>query len=243
MIALFTDFGGDGPYLGQLNSVLAQHAPDEIIINLLSDAPIFQPKESAYILAALERGFPKNSIFLCIIDPGVGSDRLPIVLDVDGKIFIGPDNGVLSIVLRRGLNVSAKEIKWRPDKLSTSFHGRDLFAPIAAKIATGKSFEWKTLALESLAGIDWPDDLNSIIYIDYYGNAMTGVRAHNLQCTDQIKCGGKLFSYASTFSNVEVGKAFWYENANGLVEIAVNQGNASTLGIKVGDPISILETK
>ncbi|MBS40552.1 MAG: hypothetical protein CMM83_02330, partial [Rhodospirillales bacterium] len=177
MIALFTDFGGDGPYLGQLNSVLAQHAPDEIIINLLSDAPIFQPKESAYILAALERDFPKNSIFLCIIDPGVGSDRLPIVLDVDGKIFIGPDNGVLSIVLRRGLNVSAKEIKWRPDKLSTSFHGRDLFAPIAAKIATGKSFEWKTLALESLAGIDWPDDLNSIIYIDYYGNAMTGVRA------------------------------------------------------------------
>tara|TARA_B100001123_G_C15010787_1_gene907465 strand:- start:44 stop:775 length:732 start_codon:yes stop_codon:yes gene_type:complete len=243
MIVLFTDFGENGPYLGQIYSVLAQIAPNEPVINLLSNAPKFSPRASAYLLAALETDFPKNSIFICVVDPGVGGDRLPLVLNIDGKNFIGPDNGLLSIVARRSVNVSAKEITWRPGKLSVSFHGRDLFAPIAAMIATGKKFNCKTIEIKALKGIDWPEDLASIIYIDHYGNAMTGIRAQKLTSSSQIGWSGKLFSYAETFSNVEVGKAFWYENSNGLVEIAVNQGKANALGFMIGDKISVLETK
>jgi len=243
MIVLFTDFGANGPYLGQVCSVLAKNAPNEPVINLLSNAPKFNPRASAYLLAALETDFPKNSIFVCVVDPGVGGDRLPLVLDIDGKKFVGPDNGLFSIVARRSLNVSAKAITWRPDKLSVSFHGRDLFAPIAAMIATGKKFKCKTIEINTLKGTDWPEDLASIIYIDHYGNAITGIRAQKLTTSSQIECSGKLFSYAQTFSNVEVGKAFWYENANGLVEIAVNQGKANALSFKIGDTISVLEAR
>ena len=243
MIILFTDFGGNGPYLGQISSVLAKNAPDHPVINLLSNAPKFNPRASAYLLAALETDFPKNSIFVCVVDPGVGGDRLPLVLNIDGKIFVGPDNGLFSIVARRGLNVSAKEITWRPDRLSVSFHGRDFFAPIAAMIATGKNFKCKTIEINALKGTDWPEDLASIIYIDHYGNAMTGIRAQKLTSSSQIEWSGKLFSYAKTFSNVEVGKAFWYENANGLVEIAVNHGEANALGFRIGDAISVLEAR
>ncbi len=243
MIVLFTDFGANGPYLGQVCSVLAKNAPNEPVINLLSNAPKFNPRASAYLLAALETDFPKNSIFVCVVDPGVGGDRLPLVLDIDGKIFVGPDNGLFSIVARRSLNVSAKAITWRPDKLSVSFHGRDLFAPIAAMIATGKKIKCKTIEINALKGTDWPEDLASIIYIDHYGNAITGIRAQKLTTSSQIECSGKLFSYAQTFSNVEVGKAFWYENANGLVEIAVNQGKANPLSFKIGDTISVLEAR
>ncbi len=243
MIVIFTDFGPSGPYVGQMRSAIAEHAPDETVIELLSDAPAFDPKASAYFLAALTPDFPEDAIFLCVVDPGVGGDRLPLTLQADRQIFIGPDNGLFSIVARRSEQFSAQKIVWKPDHLSASFHGRDLFAPVAAMISNGISVDGETVTANTLIGNDWPDELESIIYIDHFGNAMTGIRAQSLATTDQLKWGEKLFSYARTFSSVESGTAFWYENANGLAEISVNQGRADALGLKIGDPITILASK
>ncbi|MFL2667988.1 MAG: S-adenosyl-l-methionine hydroxide adenosyltransferase family protein [Alphaproteobacteria bacterium] len=239
MIILFTDFGPSGPYVGQMRSAIAERAPNEIIIELLSNAPAFEPRASAYLLAALARDFPDGSLFLCIIDPGVGGSRLPLIIRAGNQIFVGPDNGLFSIIIQRSSEITAEKITWRPDNLSASFHGRDLFAPVAAMIATGMKVETIPIANHSLVGTDWPEDLYAIIYVDHFGNAITGIRAKLLSQTGIIECSGKKFSYAKTFSSVETGAAFWYENANGLIEIAVNQGRADGLGLVVGQSISV----
>ncbi|MGY9020329.1 MAG: SAM hydrolase/SAM-dependent halogenase family protein [Alphaproteobacteria bacterium] len=240
MIVLFTDFGPSGPYVGQMRTAIAKYAPSEIAIDLLSDAPAFNPKASAYLLAALAPDFPDGAIFLCVVDPGVGGDRLPLIVKAKNQVFIGPDNGLFSIVARRSSTASVQKITWKPDYLSASFHGRDLFAPVAAMISTGKTDISEPISKDTLAKPDWPDDLKSIIYIDHFGNAMTGIRAKTLSATTRLEWCGNKFSYAKTFSSVESGAAFWYENANGLAEISINQGRADDLGLAVGEPISIL---
>jgi S-adenosyl-L-methionine hydrolase (adenosine-forming) len=240
MIVLFTDFGPSGPYVGQMRASIAKRAPHETIIELLSDAPAFNPRAAAYLLAALAPGFPDDATFLCVVDPGVGGERLPLIIKAGNQIFIGPDNGLFSIVARRSSAVSAQKITWKPDYLSASFHGRDLFAPVAAMISTGKTVCSEPMSMETLTQPDWSDDLNSIIYIDHFGNAMTGIRAKTLTPANRLEWQGNTFSFAKTFSSVESGAAFWYENANGLAEISVNQGRADDLGLVIGQPITIL---
>ena len=240
MIVLFTDFGPSGPYVGQMREAITKRAPNLTTIELLSNAPAFNPKASAYLLAALAPDFPDDAIFLCVVDPGVGGDRLPLIVKADNQVFIGPDNGLFSIITQRSSTVSAQKITWRPDYLSASFHGRDLFAPVAAMISTGETVSSEPIQVDTLTQLDWPDDLESIIYIDHFGNAMTGIRAKTLSSTTRLEWRGNKFSYARTFSSVESGAAFWYENANGLAEISINQGRADNLGLVIGEPISIL---
>src|SRR5664279_2176998 len=129
-IILFTDFGPAGPYIGQMESVLRQIAPNVPIINLLSNAPTADPRLSSYLLAALRHSFPVNSIFLTVVDPGVGGQRKAVVLQADGQTFVGPDNGLLNTVAVQGQNTQWAEITWQPEQCSMSFHGRDLFAPV-----------------------------------------------------------------------------------------------------------------
>jgi len=240
MIVLFTDFGPSGPYVGQMREAITKRAPNLTAIELLSNAPAFNPKASAYLLAALAPDFPDDAIFLCVVDPGVGGDRLPLIVKADNQVFIGPDNGLFSIITQRSSTVSAQKITWRPDYLSASFHGRDLFAPVAAMVSTGETVSSEPIQVDTLTQLDWPDDLESIIYIDHFGNAMTGIRAKTLSSTTRLEWRGNKFSYARTFSSVESGAAFWYENANGLAEISINQGRADNLGLVIGEPISIL---
>src|SRR6202163_2763014 len=137
MIVLFTDFGLAGPYAGQVLAVLHQDAPGIVAIPLFADAPTGQPKPSAYLLTAYSAWFPQGTIFLCVVDPGVGSERRAVVAEAGGKFFVGPDNGLFDIVLRRSAEARLSEITWAPPTLSASFHGRDLFAPVAARLARG----------------------------------------------------------------------------------------------------------
>lgn len=237
MIVLFTDFGGPGPYLGQMHAVLTRLAPEVPVIELFIDAPAFDARASAYLLAAYADGFAKGDVFVCIVDPGVGGPRLPLVVEADGRWFVGPDNGLLAIVARRADSAQAWEITWRPERLSASFHGRDLFAPVAAELARGSLRPSQPRAVPT---VDWPDDLAEIVYIDGYGNAMTGLRAQVLAGDNVLRAGERQIPSARTFSDVAPGTAFWYENANGLAEIAVNCGRADeTLGLTIGSEIYI----
>ncbi|MGO8915196.1 MAG: S-adenosyl-l-methionine hydroxide adenosyltransferase family protein [Stellaceae bacterium] len=135
MIVLFTDFGAGGPYLGQVKAVLYGAAPTIPVIDLMADAPAHDPMSAAYLLAAYVSEFPHGTVFLAVVDPGVGSGRRAVAAEIDGRWYVAPDNGLLEPLLRRAKVARAWEIAWRPERLSASFHGRDLFAPIAARLA------------------------------------------------------------------------------------------------------------
>ena len=237
-IALFTDFGVGGPYIGQMHSILVDTGLP--VIDLLSDAPRFDPRSSAYLLAALADSMPKGTLFLSVVDPGVGGERLPLIVTTSRHWFVGPDNGLFSQVIRREES-EVKAVSWRPEKLSNSFHGRDLFAPVACMLCNDEPVPGSMVDPQRIAGADWESDLSRVIYVDHYGNVITGMRAGSLADTDQLQLNGIRVSYARTFSEVKTGSPFWYDNSFGLVEIAVNQGRAdSFFALTPGDPIELV---
>jgi S-adenosyl-L-methionine hydrolase (adenosine-forming) len=196
MIVLFTDFGLHGPYTGQMKAVLHQTAPGISVIDLFADAPVGNPKASAYLLAAYAGWFAAGTVFLCVVDPGA---------------------------------------------LSASFHGRDLFAPVAGMLARGEPPPGRPREDAEDCRVDWPDDLCEIVYIDHYGNAMTGLRAAVLPPNARLATTDRVVERARNFSDLPTGAAFWYENSNGLAEIAVNQGRADRdLGLSIGIPVAIV---
>jgi len=240
MIVLFTDFGLRGPYTGQMKAVLHQMALGIPVVDLFADAPVGNPRASAYLLAAYAAWFPPGTIFLCVVDPGVGGNRPAIIVDADDRWYVGPGNGLFELVRRRATNTRSWDIEWRPECLSASFHGRDLFAPVAAKLARGDAPPGKPRKDTDDRRSDWPNDLSEIVYLDHFGNAMTGLRAATLPSDTRLVVAGCLLEQALTFSDRPPGTAFWYENSNGLVEIAVNQGRADrVLGVAVGDPVEV----
>jgi len=241
MIALFTDFGLTDPYVGQLHAVLAREAPDVPVIDLFHAVPNFNIRAAAYLLPAYAREFPAGTVFLCVVDPGVGGARRPVMLEADGCWYVGPDNGLFHVLARRTLAHECHVIRWRPPRMSPSFHGRDLFAPVAARLARNERPDAERAALTQPPGELWPEDLAEIVYVDHYGNAVTGLRAGSISPAQQLRAGGKVVKYARVFAESPAGTAFWYENANGLAEIAVNLGNAAAnLSLQPGDPVTLL---
>lgn len=238
MLVLFDDFGWEGPYGGQVKAVLHRHAPNVPVIDLMHDAPEYEPRGAGYLLAALTPEFPPGAVFITVVDPGVGGKRLPVIMRANDQWFVGPDNGLLDAVARRAGIFDCWEITWQPQHLSSSFHGRDLFAPVAARLVLGAAPEdigCKPLIRDVS---DVPEDWPRIIYIDHFGNLVTGIRASRMQHNKTLAVAGYVISQAKTFSDVKKGEVFWYENSNGLVEIAVNQGYADEeLEIEIGDII------
>jgi S-adenosylmethionine hydrolase len=239
MIVLFTDFGLSGPYTGQMKAVLRREAPETEIIDLFADAPAGDPRAGAYLLAAYAAWFPPGTIFLCVVDPGVGGSRAPLAVEADSRWYVGPENGLFEMVLRRAKTAHCFEIAWRPSLLSASFHGRDLFAPVAAMLARDERPPMR--AREVMRASAWPDDLAEIVYVDHYGNAMTGLRGSAIPTGATLILGDKTrIIHAATFSAVPEGSAFWYENSNGLVEIAVNRGRAADrLHLGIGSTLTV----
>ena len=238
-IVLFTDFGSADLYVGQVKAVLQRFAPGTPVIDLLHDAPAFNVRAGAHLLAAMIGCFAEDSVFLAVVDPGVGGPRGALVMQADKRWYVGPDNGLLSVVGARAHNGDCGRIVWRPERLSASFHGRDLFAPVAATLAAqgGLPKDWfeHTGKLEVEFG---GDDLPEIIYVDHFGNAHTGIRASGIQRDAVLAIGGRRLCFARVFSEMAAGEAFWYDNSQGLVEIAVNCGSAARLlELKIGDGI------
>jgi S-adenosylmethionine hydrolase len=242
MLVLFTDFGLAGPYVGQMKAVLYREAPGVPVVDLFADAPSFNPRAAAYLLAAYVAEFPEGTVFLCVVDPGVGTEaRRPVVVKADGRWFVGPDNGLFNVVAKRAHGRQRWEITWRPETLSASFHGRDLFAPVAARLARGEPPEGVDLPWQAEEFRDWPEDLYQVTYVDHFGNAITGVRAQSLGPKALLRVSGRTLTWARTFGEVASGGAFWYENSNGLVEIAVSSGSAvAVLGLEVGSGVEVV---
>lgn len=227
LVVVCTDFGLEGPYVGLLKHALLQHGPRLQVIDLCHDMAAFDAQASAYLLAALAKEFAKNTVFLGVVDPGVGGHRAGLIVKADDQWFVGPDNGLFDRVGARAEVLEAWHITWQPTRLSASFHGRDLFAPVAAMLASRAALPQTLGAEVELALRSWPDELARVVYVDRYGNAMTGIRASAVKPETRISIDGQTVSRARTFSDVPPGQGFWYENSIGLVELAVNQGSAA----------------
>lgn len=239
MILMFTDFGRGGPYLGQMCLSIERHAPGIPVIELMSDLEPFNPRAAAYLLASLCAEIPPGSVLLGVVDPGVGTEsRQAVVMRAADRWYVGPGNGLFSIVAQQHTPTQAWQITWRPSRLSDSFHGRDLFAPVAAMLARGDEVPGDPVDVTCIGPQDWPNDLAEIIYLDGFGNAMTGIRASTLSRDQGLEVRGNRVSAARTFGDVAPGETFWYANAGGLAEIAINLGNArEELGLQVGDNV------
>lgn len=238
MIILFTDFGAHDPYVGQMKARLVQHAPAHQLIDLLHDVPDFNPHAGAHLLAGFADSFPLGSVFLAVVDPGVGTQREAVVMLAGGRWFVGPDNGLLSVVQLRQVDSRLWRISWRPNELSATFHGRDLFAMIAAEIARGDFPDDKLVPIDHLNVAFDAGDLARIIYIDHFGNAWTGVRGvlHDAH----VSVAGETFKHSESFGFVDKGAGFWFINSVGLLELAVNRGSAAAqYRLKVGDPVQV----
>ncbi|MEK0084715.1 SAM hydrolase/SAM-dependent halogenase family protein [Benzoatithermus flavus] len=240
MILLFTDFGLEGPYLGETTAVLRRMAPEVPVVNLMADAPAFRSDLAAYLLAALlERSVLPGDVVLAVVDPGVGGSRAPLACRIDDRWLVGPDNGLFEPALRRAGRAETWRIAWRPERLSASFHGRDLFAPVAARLARGERHDLTPAVPTRFPR--WPDDLPAVVYVDRYGNAPTGLRAAGLPRSAVLRAGGAVIGFARTFCEAPRGRPFWYENSSGLVELALDGGSAAAhLGLRPGDPVTVL---
>lgn len=235
MIYLFTDFGYNGPYVGQMKSVLAIDVPHIPVIDLMHDAPAFNPRASGVLLSALVTYMPEESITVAVVDPGVGSpERRPIMIEADNRWYIGPDNGLFQPIINSASLVKCYELQMR-DGISKTFHGRDLFAPAAAQLALHRQPAAKKMAVADLNKVQSVLNMCEIIYIDNYGNAMTGINAEGIDIQQSLIIEGIKVSHAEFFSNVKVGNLFWYVNSIGLVEISANSSSAAeVLGLSIG---------
>lgn len=240
LIASFTDFGLTGPYQGQMAAVLASLSPQTPQVSLMADAPMFDPQSAGILLSSLCRYLPVNTLVLAVVDPGVGSNRRPIMIKTERNLFVGPDNGLFVPIIRRSTKFSVERIDWRPERLSESFHGRDLFAPVAAKLANGELVEGSPLKSQDMVGFNSPLDGNRIIYVDHFGNAITGIQAEAVNDDQVFFINHTALRYARTFSEAPVGQVFWFKNSMGLVEFAVNRGSAaSLLALETGKTVEL----
>jgi hypothetical protein len=238
VIVLFTDFGSRDPYVGQVKARLIERAPAQQVVDLLHEVPDFNAHAGSHLLAAFAAGFPPGSVFLAVVDPGVGTERDAVVIKAGERWFVGPDNGLLSVVAARDVDTRCWRITWRPDGLTSTFHGRDLFALIAADIARGEFPDEKLEAVDALKVEFDAGDLSRVIYIDHYGNAWTGMRGVSKNA--RVNAAGTQFRHSDSFGFAAKGEGFWFINSVGLLELAVNRGSAAArFGLKVGDLVQV----
>lgn len=203
------------------------------VIDALHDAPDFGIEAAAHLLFSLALEYPADAVFLAVVDPGVGGKRDAIVVEADGRRFVGPDNGLFSLLWHRSRQRRCWSIRWRPERLTSSFHGRDLFAPVAAALTTRIPKAW--LQAKRAPDVLLEDgELSRVIYIDHYGNACTGIR--HFKRTWKLRVGSRTLPYARTFETAR--GPFWYDNSMGLVEIAAPKESAARkLRLEVGTAV------
>ena len=241
MILLFTDFGHEGPYAGELRAALARTAPEVPIIDLMHDAPAHDPRRAAYLLAHLSRRSQPGEVWLAVVDPGVGGDRPPVICEIDGVWMVGPENGLFEIARRRAASARCWRIGWSPKMLSETFHGRDLFAPIAAHLSRGLSLSavgppvTDPVQLEGLTPQRCGERIEGqILHVDRFGNLVTSISAADLAgWEDRLRIhlspDCRLERLCRTYADVPPGELLALIGSADLLEISVNGGSAARL--------------
>ncbi len=235
VVALLTDFGLSDAYVGVMKGVILGRCPSVTLVDISHEVPPQDLVFAAYQLESAWRWFPEATVFLVVVDPGVGTARRPVAVRVGSRYFVGPDNGVFSLLP----DAEIREIV-RPDLplLSRTFHGRDLFAPVAADLAAGAPFEALGPRRSDPVRLPLRDaeaSIGEVIYLDHYGNAITSLVGRD---SGVVEVGGREVPVRHAYGSVPVGAVVAVTGSSGRLELSVRNGHAgAALGLERGTPV------
>lgn len=236
-IALLTDFGLLDPYVGTMKGVMAGLAPGVPVIDVTHGVPQQDVRIGALYLDAAWPYFPEGTVFVCVVDPGVGTSRRPIVVRAAGRLFVGPDNGLFGLLP----DPEARLIRapWGSPSPSRTFHGRDLFAPVAARLATGALFKDVGPLVSDSVSLELPvpiDNVGEVLYVDHFGNAVTNLPGAD---TGAVRFLEQVAPVVHTYASAAQGATVALTSSSGRLEIAIRDGHAAQeLGLAPGTPVS-----
>jgi S-adenosyl-L-methionine hydrolase (adenosine-forming) len=254
IITLTTDFGTDSPYVAQMKGVILSINREIEIVDITHQVPPQDVRRAALVLAEVAPRFPRGSLHICVVDPGVGTDREIVFVQIGTQFFIAPDNGVLSRLLRHGLPRHAVKLRnqtiWL-HPVSDTFHGRDIMAPVAACFVSGAHPELFGPPIERLQTLDWPEPQiegrqvrGCVLYVDSFGNLITNIDRQQVEQLSgrremSISCARRTIrGIVRTYGRAAAGSLVALIGSNGLLEIAVVQGNAARqLGAESGQEV------
>lgn len=210
-------------------------SPSARLIDISHSIPPFDLRAGAFVLWAGSRGFLAGAVHIAVVDPGVGGDRRPLALQVGGSFYVGPDNGLFTMIIREQPEVRSVELS-RPASASPTFEGRDVFAPAAARLTSGTPLEELGVPAPDLVVL--PDRGPSVLWIDNFGNLVTSL----VGPAGRLRVGGHTISArVRTFSDASAGHPFCYVGSLGLVEVGIRDGRADRLlGVAAGDLVEEL---
>lgn len=256
VITLTTDFGLKDYYVGAMKAAILNVAPEVRMVDISHDIPPQDIMAGSWILKNSAMLFPAGTVHTVVVDPGVGTDRHPIALQIEDQYFVGPDNGIFSL-LTEEMDFEAVKLNneqyWRADP-SNTFHGRDIFAPVAAHLSKGVGLEELGDPLDDLVTYRWTvpiadkDGLEGmVIHIDKFGNLVTNITATQMEevigdKSVKIYVGNTILDeIVPTFGAVTEGEPAAYIGSSGMLEIGINKGNAEEmLGVQKGAQISLI---
>lgn len=260
IVTLLTDFGVRDSYVGAMKGVLASLAPGVPVVDLCHELPPQDVLRAGLVWCDAVRYFPAGCIHVAVVDPGVGTRRRLLAVEARGSCFLAPDNGLLGLVLarhevRRIHAITNKSLFL--EEVSRTFHGRDIFAPVAARLATGLELGSVGPRLRSYQRIEEPkahrrsvringkaalEERGEVVHIDAFGNAILNLRPLSRRRLIALRIGRlELKRTRTTYGDVAPGGELLLVGSSGRLEIAVNQGNAAVeLGIRVGERVTAL---
>lgn len=257
LITLTTDFGLRDHYVGVMKGVIAGIAPGARIVDICHEIPAYNVAEGAFTIAQSYRWFPTGTIHVAVVDPGVGSARRPIVAEAGGHVFVAPDNGLLSQVFERAtpsvFSVDIERYALKP--ASRTFHGRDIFAPVAAHLANGVAPTETGAAIADFIRLELasPTEVSPgawrgrVLHIDRFGNLVTSIPIEFLDesaTNFRLKVGGLEVTRSANSYAEAPAEAFAIAGSSGFVEVSVNQGSAAKrAGVATGAPVEWWEPK
>jgi S-adenosyl-L-methionine hydrolase (adenosine-forming) len=247
VITLTSDFG-DSYYVGEMKGVLKRVSPHADIVDITHSVEKYNVVDGAFVLSRIWRHFPKNTVHVAVVDPGVGSTRKGVAVETEQCIMVGPDNGILRWALKDQKILRAVELEFNKVQtlagmkdLSPTFHGRDLFAPAAALISRGTDIDMLGARVTDLGVLDLREDV--IVHVDSFGNIITTLVKNLVPGTRVVVLHGARRYDAlvvKTFSDAQPGQLIVLTGSHGLTEVDVNRGNAAErLGARAGDRITV----
>lgn len=236
-VTLLTDFGHRDPYVGIMKGVILGICPEARLVDLTHEVSPQQVTEGAYQLARSVRWFPRGTVHLAVVDPGVGGRRRAVVARGARHLYVAPDNGLLSMVEERDGPLQFYEIqRFTLESHSATFHGRDIFAPVAAHLARGVA------PREIGPPVDEPVRLEKplspcVLLVDRFGNLITSIEEGR---PGEVEVHGAVIPVRGSYSDVEPGSLLALWGSDGRLEVSVNQGNAAErLGAGPGTPVTV----
>ncbi|MEO6595744.1 MAG: SAM-dependent chlorinase/fluorinase [Planctomycetota bacterium] len=245
-VTLLTDFGTRDPYVGIMKGALLRAHPKVTVFDLGHDVPPQDVTVGAFFLAAAIDRFPAGTVHTAVVDPGVGTQRRVIAVAARETFWLAPDNGLLTEVIASDPAAEVRAVDIGNLNLapaSRTFHGRDVFAPLAAWLAGGR-YGFTALGpriADSVAMSPLFDGPPRVVHVDGYGNLITNVRAQALSVVAAVQVGGRRIAVHGTYADVAPGDLLGLVGSYGLLEVAENGGNAAaTLGLQRGAPVELM---